>query len=76
MNITTRFNVDDSVFFMQNNVIAHGIVRIINVVASSNTLNSNINIDIQYRLDGFQTPISESLLFNSARDVVDTLLSS
>jgi len=75
MNIITQFNVGDMVFFVQNNAIVNGIVRIINIVASSNTLNSNIDINIQYRLDGFQTPFFESSLFNSAQEVADELLS-
>jgi hypothetical protein len=74
MNITTEFNPNDQVFFMQDNIIVNGNIRNINIRLSTNLINNEINTEILYSIDGFPNPIRKQLLFNSAEKVAASLL--
>ena len=77
MTLTTRFNINDKVFYMENNKVASSTVRHISINVRETTFNygSKIDTTIKYHIDGSNLSkcMMESTVFGSKEELLASL---
>lgn len=75
MELKTKFNVGDTVYFLNNNELYKGVVNDITINVNSRILEIyEVSFRSKYDYEALKKDIGADYLFESAKDVVDNLM--